>query len=225
MTIAPHIIPSDWIGLFNALAFVALATGLFFFPSKAITSVVERQHLLWGSAVALAVLWSVGTSLQGEGIRIHMLGITAVVMLLGFSPALITGAVAMILYSVVGLSEWSMLSVNYITLIVIPAVVTQGWLMLITRLPFNNLFLYMLGGGFIGGVISRLTLAGILGMMGLLAGDGSAMAITSEKYLPWLLLLAFPEGFINGMLISALAVFFPHWLRSLDEYRYIDKRE
>ena len=83
----------------------------------------------------------------------------------------------------------------------------------------------MLGGGFIGGIVVRLGLTLLLYTMAVAAGDNSLLATSSDKYLPWLLLLAFPEGFINGMVVSAMAVFFPHWLRSLDEYRYIDRRE
>ena len=225
MTFAPDLIPIGWLWLFNYSAIIALAVGLFYFPLNAILAIQERQHLLWGSAVALAVLWSIGASLKGDGLRIHMLGITSVVMLVGLGPTMITGALLMLLYSAVGLSAWSMLAVNFCLLIVIPALITHGWLLLVARVPINNLFLYMLGGGFVGGIVVRLGLALLLSLMGAAAGTESLLAASAEKYLPWLLLLAFPEGFINGMLVSAMAVFFPHWLRSLDEYRYIDRRE
>ena len=225
MTIAPHLIPVEWLWLFNYSAFIALAAGVFYFPLNAILATQERQHLLWGSAVALAVLWSLGASLAGDGLRIHMLGVTSVVMLVGLSPTMITGALLMLLYSLVGLSDWSMLAANYCLLIVIPALICHCWLTVIARVPVSNLFVYMLGGGFIGGIVTRLGLALLLYTMAAVAGDNSALAMTTDKYLPWLLLLAFPEGFINGMLVSAMAVFFPHWLRSLDEYRYIDRHE
>lgn len=224
MTIDPHIIPIEWLWLFNYSAFIALAAGLFYFPFNAVLATQERQHLLWGSAAALAALWSIGVSLEGDGLRVHMLGITSVVMLVGLSPAMITGALLMLLYSLAGLSAWSMLAVNYCLLIVVPALITHCWLLLIARIPLNNLFIYMLGGGFIGGIVTRISLALLLYTMGAAAGDNSLLAINADKYLPWLLLLAFPEGFINGMIVSAMAVFFPHWLRSLDEYRYIDRR-
>jgi len=223
MTLSPELIPSDWLWLFHLVALASLLLGLRHFPLRAIVSVPERQHLFGGTALAMAILWTVGASLQGEGIRLHLLGVTVAVMLLGSGLTLVAGALSMLLYSLVTLSAWSMLPVNYTVLIALPTLISHGWLKLIARIPLNNLFLYMLGGGFVGGIITRLGLALAFYTLGAAADPASPLAIAADKYLPWLLLLAFPEGFINGMVASALTVFFPHWMRSLDERRYIDE--
>ncbi len=42
---------------------------------------------------------------------------------------------------------------------------------------------------------------------------------------PLISLMMFPEGFINGMVVTTLAVFYPETLKTLDERHYLDDRE
>ena len=43
------------------------------------------------------------------------------------------------------------------------------------------------------------------------------------EVLGYLLLVAFPEAFINGTAISALVVFCPDWLETFDTDRYLQE--
>jgi uncharacterized membrane protein len=50
--------------------------------------------------------------------------------------------------------------------------------------------------------------------------DGLLEAIS--EYWPLLMLMMFSEGFINGMCVSVLAIFFPDWLKTFDDHFYLD---
>ena len=43
------------------------------------------------------------------------------------------------------------------------------------------------------------------------------------NYHPLVLLLTFPEGFLNGAVISALTVFYPDIVKTYDDVRYLGK--
>ena len=43
-----------------------------------------------------------------------------------------------------------------------------------------------------------------------------------SEFWPLLLLMMCSEGFINGMCVSALAIFLPDWLKTFDDNFYLD---
>ncbi len=63
---------------------------------------------------------------------------------------------------------------------------------------------------------------GITGVL-LAHGTGDSWPTGGSQLWPLLLLMMFSEGFINGLCISAMAVFFPHWLKTFDERFYLDE--
>ena len=44
-----------------------------------------------------------------------------------------------------------------------------------------------------------------------------------QSYLPFLPLFLFPEGFLNGMLITVFIGIRPHWLKTFDEESYLNR--
>jgi uncharacterized membrane protein len=90
----------------------------------------------------------------------------------------------------------------------------------VRRLRSNNLFLYLLGVGFGGGILAMLaTVLVALGM--LLLCDQHAWVNGALQNWPLILLVLFPEGFINGMLVTTLTVFYPHLVKTFDEQHYL----
>ena len=55
-----------------------------------------------------------------------------------------------------------------------------------------------------------------------LAGQGAVIARGFENW-PFITLLLFPEGFINGMLLTAVCVFYPDAVKTFDDRSYIDE--
>jgi uncharacterized membrane protein len=146
-----------------------------------------------------------------DGTRVHLLGMTTVTLLFGWRLAVLLGAMAGLLLVLFG--QWNPaawpLSLWLTTLL--PVAVTSAMLAAVDCLRRTNIFVYMLGVGFGGGMLSLLA--------ALLLG-----AVISGRWLDHAaaLLLVFPEGFLDGTIVTALAVFRPQLLRSYDDARYLD---
>jgi len=176
-----------------------------------------------GSAVAMVLIWNMSARLHDQTAAIHLVLVTAVVLLIGVSPALISAALALSLHTLIGDDiYWSAFAVNYVFGILPVVLVSTTVLRIVSHIRQKNPFAYMLGAGFAGAIAASLVTTLCLYLLLTWSGD-SELAAMASSYLPWMLLTSFPEGFINGMIASGFAVFCPHLLRSFDEERYLGK--
>lgn len=170
----------------------------------------RELHVVLGSTLAVAVLWTLGGS-PLPGLRLHLLGITALTLLVGSPIALPCGAIAIALSQLLlrgSLDDWAlqcMLGVN------LPILSTELILRTIRQHGPRNPYAYWLGAGFLGGGIG----------MGLHAAASVSLLHAADMAPPFLtfspalvVLLMFPEAFLNGAVMTALAVYRPDWVRS-----------
>lgn len=178
-------------------------------PWREFLAYSSRQHVFMVSVLALILLW-LGSIEVRERVDIHLLGLTPVVLIFGWELALILGYFVCLLLVLLGFWAWPLLPTEILLSVLAPVAVTQGVLSLADQLRRTNLFVYLLGVGFLGGVLSML--------VSLLLGS---------RLLGWeldhalALLLAFPEGFISGAVVTALTVFYPSIMRTYDDVRYL----
>jgi len=197
--------------LLGVLVASLLGVALLRAPWRALLSRSERQHAFFACLFILPLLWA-GTMEVTSGVRLHLMGMTAVLLVFGWELAVVIGALAGAVLVIFGAWHWSHLPVNLSLVVAVPVAITQGLLVVADRLPRSNLFVYLLGVGFLGGALS-MTASLVMGAR-LLAWDlDHAMA----------LLLAFPEGFIDGTVITALTVFYPTIMRTYDDERYLGR--
>ncbi|WP_315982595.1 hypothetical protein [Aliamphritea spongicola] len=45
-----------------------------------------------------------------------------------------------------------------------------------------------------------------------------------NEYIQYLPLIMFPEGLLNGIIMTAMMVFHPDWIRTFDAKAYIDEQ-
>ena len=181
----------------------------------------RRQHLLFGSIFLLFVLWLVRRDFD-SGITFHFLGLTAVTLLLDWPLAVVAGAVAQFGLLLLGLDDAEAFGVNGLLRVLIPVLVTILISRALERLKPRNLFAYIFVSGFFAAALAAV--ATILAGMGLLAWSGQLTSPASlMEGFGYLLLVAFPEAFINGTAISALVVFCPDWLDTFDTDRYLQE--
>jgi uncharacterized membrane protein len=83
-----------------------------------------------------------------------------------------------------------------------------------------NFFIYIFFGAFFGAAVSLLATGLATASMLWLAGIYSA-AFLWQEYLPYTLLLAFAEAWLNGGMVTLMTVYMPHWLGSFDDRRYL----
>lgn len=206
--------------LFGWLLYAAALTGACLrAPWVELFSDTRRQHLLFGSILAIFVLWLVRRDFD-SGLSFHFIGLTAVTLLLDWPLAVLAAFVAQLGLSITGHQQLSALGVNGALLVIIPVAVTSLCAMLVERKEPKNLFVYIFFSGFFAAGLAALFC--ILTGLGLLLLDGRyPMPPWLDNFAGYLWLVMFPEAFINGVVISALVVYFPEWLETFNRSRYL----
>lgn len=188
-------------------------------PWVQLVSDTRRQHLLFGTAFAVFLLWLVRRDFE-SGLSYHFLGMTAVTLLLDWPLAMLVGLAAQLGMLALGRQDLAALGVNGVILVLVPVVVTELCALRVERAKPKNLFVYIFFCGFfpaaIGALISILLGLGVLWIDGLFP-----MPPWLEDFIGYLWLVIFPEAFINGMLVTGLVVFYPDWLETFNRSRYL----
>ncbi|MBM7061506.1 energy-coupling factor ABC transporter permease [Pseudomonas sp. UL073] len=179
----------------------------------------RRQHLLFGTMLALFVLWLVRRDFM-SGLSYHFIGMTAVTLLLDWPLAVLAGAVAQYGLLLLGRQDLAALGLNGVLLVLLPVLIAEVCALQVERRQPRNLFVYIFGCGFFPAALTALCC--LLLALGVLWLDGRfPMPPWLDEFAGYLWLIMFPEAFINGMLISALVVFQPEWLETFNRTRYL----
>lgn len=178
----------------------------------------KRLHLLLGSALGLALLWSIQVRVD-PGVALHVLGAPTVAIVLGWRLALLAAALAELgLLALAASGGWAV-PAGWLLSAALPAAVAVGiaWLarLRLPRNPFVFIFVCAFFGSGLAVAVTWLAGGVLLGAAGhsLRLGAGAPVA----AFLP---LVLFPEAFINGALLSMLVVYRPDWVRLYDESFY-----
>ena len=179
----------------------------------------RRQHLLFGTVFSLFLLWLVRRDFD-TGVSYHFIGLTVVTLLLDWPLAMVGALMAQVGLVLLGRQDLAAMGVNGMLLIVLPVAVTEGCAHLVERAQPRNPFVYIFCSGFFAAALVALLC--VLAVLGVLWLDGLfVMPQWLEDFVGYLWLIIFPEAFINGMLVSALVVFCPHWLETFNRTRYL----
>ena len=178
-------------------------------PWRALVRRQARHHAFFAALLLLPLLW-LGSMRVSEGVEVHLLGMTAVCLVFGWQLALVLGAAAVLALGIGAHWSWASLPFHFLLAAAVPVAVTQALLAAADRLPRTNLFVYLLGVGFLGGVLS---------MVASLLLDARLQGWEADHAM--VLLIAFPEGFIGGSVVTALTVFYPSIMRTYDDDRYL----
>ncbi len=220
MTIAAELLPNWlgillWIGLAGTCAFAAR-----YADWPALRAVPTRYHLFFGSVVCCVLLWLISVNTV-SGLRFHFLGVTTLTLLLGWRLAILAGSAAAICHTLLIGQGLPAIPAAWLLTVAVPATVSRWLVHRLRRLRSRNLFIYMLGAGFGGGMLAALAAALTAMFVLVLAGQGHLVANALQNW-PLIFLLVFPEGFINGMMVTTLTVFYPHLVKTLDDDYYTE---
>ncbi len=179
------------------------------------------QHLCLGGAIVLVPLWTLRAGLH-EGLEIHFLGLTSLTLLLGWRLALLAPCFTLLLLAYFGVIPLA--DIGWQALIGVALPVATSWLLFLGSwawLP-RHLFVYLFVAAFLGGAlsISAKVLASAL-LMGV-SGTYSWHTISADYLSIWPLLL-FPEALLNGMTMTQLAVYRPHWVNTFFDREYLGR--
>lgn len=212
--LSPSTITAGWVIYLGALGWAAARL-----PWVELFTDTRRQHLLFGTVVALFILWLVRRDFP-SGLSFHFIGMTAVTLLLAWPQAILAAALAQGGLVLAGFQEMVAVGPNGVLLVVIPVVVTEVCAQLVERRQPKNLFVYIFFAGFFPAALA--TLCVILASLGILIEDGRyPMPPWLQDFAGYLWLIIFPEAFINGTAVTALVVFYPDWLETFNRTRYL----
>ncbi len=207
--------------IINAVAALCFIWSLKRATWQQILEVPFRQHLLIGCGFVLCGFWFMDFALSSHLI-IHPLLITCVTMMLGFRFTLVVGALVSLIYLLLKDISLASTGVHFILNVVIPSGFIAFFATWVRNKNPGNLFFYTLGVGFLGGAIT-IPLVVLCGSLFILMADVEVVKHASALEYQWLLLAIFPEAFLNGMVVSAITVFYPEWMRTFDEEYFLTR--
>ena len=107
----------------------------------------RRQHLLFGTVLALFMLWLVRRDFD-TGVSYHFIGMTAVTLLLDWPLAIVGGLAAQLGLVLLGRQDLAAAGVNGALLVLLPVLVTETCALLVERAQPRNPFVYIFCSGF-----------------------------------------------------------------------------
>lgn len=185
---------------------------------QALRSDSALQHSFFGAAVALGFIWQLRAGIY-PGLAIHIFGITAITLMLGWALAIFAGLLALVITVITGREPAIMFAANGLVTVMIPALVTYGIVLWERHRNFSNFFAYIFFCGFFGAGIS-VAVAGLVMCLMLWTSGVYEFSELVRNYLRYLPLFMIPEGFVNGTVVTGLMVFHPDRLTTLDQRRY-----
>ncbi|MCK9236534.1 MAG: energy-coupling factor ABC transporter permease [Thiopseudomonas sp.] len=207
---------SLWIGwlLYAPLLLIAIWKT----PWVELFSDSRRQHLLFGTVLVLCALWLLRRDFP-SGISVHFIGMTAVTLLLGWPLAILAGLFAQLVLVAFGKPELIAVGVNGLLLVIVPVAITELAARWVERFRPENLFVYIFCSCFFPAALTAAVCAA-LGFLVLLSNGLFDFPPWLEDFYALVIMVIFPEAFINGTAISALVVYQPEWLETFNRSRY-----
>ena len=211
-----------WLGL----ALAIFLGSLLFSPPK----VFATQPLSWLAPAAilfLAIAWNISPGLPGQapgkfyGLIFHFYGASLLTAMFGPAIALtILFPVALLgVYAVQG--NYVIASQHYLMVCVIPTIFAYLSIQVITRLIPKHLFVLILGNGYVAAFISVVLSGTLLLLIRMISGEAGQLDL--EGWILGLIIIAFMEGSLSGMLLAIFLIFRPHWVATYNEEAYMGR--
>ena len=202
----------------TALALLTLATALWLRPWRMLGGPLLTPFL--AGLVFLPWFWMLPqmlpSSLVAGGISVQLSGACLMTMLLGWPLAvLLLSAVAGVVWVVGALPFEAWLS-QWVWIGLVPATLALGLGALLRRWLPDQVFIYILGRGFLGTAVC-IFLSGV--MYELLYHLVGGVAVEQALVARWL--MAWGDAFLTGMCTAIFVAFKPEWLATWSDDRYL----
>ncbi len=187
----------------------------------------EQLHVWLATIVALTLVWSLKAGAK-PGLHLHLIGATAFTLMFGRQLAIV--GLSVVLAAVTfnaglkGVAGWQAYALNALALIIVPVFVAHAIWCFTERFLPPNIFVFFFVAAFFGGALAALASGLFSGLMLWAAGVYTAELLFSD-YLPFFILLGFAEAWLNGAAITLMVVYFPRWVGSFDDRRYLWRKK
>jgi uncharacterized membrane protein len=180
----------------------------------------DQLNIFLGAVVVLIALWHLRGQIQ-PGLTFHLLGVTTVTLMFGWSLALMVTSLALLVVSFNAGYGWEGFVASVPTVILIPITLTQVGLVLMRSWLPKHFFIYVLGNGFFTAWLVAYV-SGYVSVELLVMSGAYRMADLDTTIVPFFPMMFFPEAIINGWVITILVLFCPAWVHSFSDEQYIN---
>jgi len=218
MSIVPELLPMWFLwGMFLPTC-LTLCWAIWKTNWQALKAQGYLQHIFYIACLVLVVLWSIRAGIS-SGLGIHFMGLTAATLLMGWSLAILAGALSLLFVCFLGLEAFEAYSINFMVSVALPVITSHLILKTVQKTLPANPFIYIFLCGFFNGAIAIFTVAVstslLLGCLDVYSWDD-----VYHNYFMYVPLMLFPEAFVNGMVVAGVMGTKPELLSSfnVDEY-------
>ncbi len=176
-----------------------------------------------GALVVLTLMWSMKAGVK-PGLDLHFLGAMTLTLMFGRQLAII--GLSIVLAAVTlnmglrGAPGWEVFALNALVLVVFPVFFAHAILRAVERWLPANFFIYIFVVAFFGAGLTVIATGGLAGLLLWMSGAYSADLLWSD-YLPFYVLLGFAESWLSGAALTLMVVYYPRWVTSFDDCRYL----
>ena len=221
MNISDGLISPLWLWLSHLIYWPVLLYAIYRAPWRHLSE-SESLHVLLGTTVGILMLWNLNAGV-GTGPNLHLLGATLLTLMFGPQFALICLSLVLLGVTINDDSGWSSFALNALLAGVVPVWVSYQVFRIVDRYLPDNFFVYIFGCAFFGAALTMAAVGVVsTGVLGL--ADVYTVKYLLRNYLPFFLLMLFPEGFVTGMLMTLLVVYRPQWVSTFSDERYIKNK-
>jgi uncharacterized membrane protein len=179
----------------------------------------EHFHVFLGSCVVLILLWHIRVQIDPAW-SFHLLGITAVTLMFGWSFAVLAGYISEFAVVMNSTQNWEGFALNAFLLTLAPATLTQVILVLVRSLLPKNFFIFVLINAFLtAGLVAMISGFMASGLM--LYSGARDWEYLQVNFLPFFPLMFLPEAVINGWIVTMLVLYKPRWVFSFNDELYL----
>jgi uncharacterized membrane protein len=182
-----------------------------------------QMHVWMGAIVVLMLVWSLKAGAK-PGLHLHLLGVTAFTLMFGRQLAMIglsfVLAAVTLNASLKGIEGWQVFALNALVLTIFPVFVAQAVLRFVERYLPPNIFVFFFVAAFFGGALAVVS-SGLLSGLLLWGAGIYDIDLLMSDYLLFYILLGFAEAWLNGAAITLMVVYYPRWVGSFDDRRYL----
>lgn len=179
----------------------------------------RAQHVWFGMAFVVVLLWSLSASIGG-GFSFHFLLMTTVTLMFGPQFALMTMTLGLLGITLNGEAGWGVFGLNALLMGWIPIMLTWWIYKLAYRYLDRNFFVYVFLNGFLaaglGALLSMLSAAAIMYWAG--AYNYEQLSYNFLMFIP---MLVVPEAFLNGFIMTSLVLMKPEWVATFSDADYL----
>lgn len=220
MNMTDDLITGFWWWFSVLLYGAAMLLALWRAPWRVLLAQRIVQHLFLGATVFLIGLWQMRAGLS-PGLGIHFIGATLVTLMLGWELALLSLSMALLAMTVMTQESWQAFTINGLIGCLLPVAVSYGHHLLVKRWLPKHFFIYLLVTVFLGAALTSL-LTAVCTVLLLWFNNIYSLERMLGEYLVFLPLVMMSEALLNGVLMAALMLHYPNWIRTFGAKAYID---